>query len=64
MIFFGVNMEIEAAQGVGAYVTNVNLAQLGDAEIVELCTALGEFGVLLPKKPLKMRFTRWLLDIP
>ena len=39
-------LEIEAAKGVGAYVKNVDLAQLDNDSVEKLRAALGEFGVL------------------
>ena len=39
-------IEIEAANGVGAYVRNINLAEVDSAEVERLRTALGEYGVL------------------
>ena len=39
-------IRIQAAQGVGAYVDNVNLAELKTNEVEQLRAALGEYGVL------------------
>lgn len=39
-------LEIEAAEGVGAYVKNIDLTQLDNDSVEQLRAALGEFGVL------------------
>ena len=41
-------IEIQAAQGVGAYVRNINLAEIDSAEVEQLRTAVAKLRELSP----------------